>query len=332
MPESGFPPHTIAEVFPMLEGPSYTELSTSVGKNGQREDIVLAPDEAKGGIIAVLDGRNRQRAALDKGKTPRFRMFGSKEQDGESMADFVADENLHRRHLSLSQAAVAAAKMMPFFKAEAHARQSAAGGTNGDAPQESVVDTTGEFAQVPPKQKKKKGIAEGSSHKQAGRKFGVSGSSVKRAEKLLKEDPKAAEDVAKGTRSLNAAATGAPSKGSKAEADYAAALERIAEVCGKQQAKGIKEGAILRNRSDVIKYAAQPDKKMLAMRALIDQGWAFQKALNYKAEEINPTHRVADLADRAMANGGHYYQEVLIPNRGIKMLLNMEVKPLKKGK
>ena len=333
MPESGFPPHTIAEVFPMLEGPNYTELCVSVDKNGQREDIVLAPDESKGGILAVLDGRNRQRATLDKKREPRFRMFGSRPEDGESQAEFVADHNLHRRHLSSGQAAMAAAKMLPFFKAEAAARQQAAGGIDGaSAIGESTIDSGPEFNQTEKRQQKKKGIAEGPASKKAGQKLGVSEAQVRRAAKLLAEDPGAAEDVAKGRRSLHAAASGKPSKGSIAEAKFDKALKRIEEVCGAQQAKGIKEGAILRKRSDVIHYADQSDKKMLAARSLIDQGWPLQRALNYKARDINPTHRVSDLADRTIANGGHYYQEVLLPNRAIKLLINVEVKPLKRGK
>jgi hypothetical protein len=142
---------------------------------------------------------------------------------------------------------------------------------------------------------------------------------------LKQKDPRAFEDVKAGRKSLNAALTGKPSAGSKAAEDYEKALARIEQVCGKQHVTGIRQGAILRQSRDVITYAKMEDEKMLAIRTLLDEGWPLALATNYKAEVLNPTHRIVDIADRAVAARGKYEQNVWIENRGLVIKLSAEL-------
>lgn len=353
MPKTGYPIHPIALTMPEMSASEYSEFKKDVRENGQRIAAVLLPDDADDGKLKVLDGRHRQSAAIETGHTPTFRMYDH-ETDGQDPIAFVVSHNLRRRNLSPSQAAMAAAKLLQIIKAREEAAKSATlvppptptetteppveptGGsaagvtekhdtpTSGDEPAtsaESIVDTSGDYGQVQPKKAKdakpKSKSTGGKSAAKVAAQLGVSTRSVETASTLLKNDPAAAEQVAQGGTSLNAAVTGKPSKGSEAAKVYDTALARIEKVCGAKQATGIKEGAILRNRKDVIAYAALDDDKMLAIRALIDQGWTLKKATHAKAEMILDTHNVRALIERTVLAGGEYEQKVHVENLGI---------------
>lgn len=339
IPKNGYADHPIAAAFPMMGDVEFAEFATDIEDVGLREAIVLAPIEAdKPQELGVLDGRNRQKACILKGVSPIYRFFDP-ERDGESIVAFVTSQNLKRRHLNPSQAAMAAAKLLPFYEAEAADRKAATqygsgaeatatepqsenGAQEPAASSEQIIDTGGDFAQAPPRAAKK---STGKSSKQVAKRFGVGHRSVEKAKTLLATDPNAAAEVTAGKRSLNNALSGKPSAGSKAEQEYNEALARIEKICGAQQAKGIREGAILRNRKDVIAYAKLDDKKMLAIRGLIDQGWPVKKAVHYKAEDLLPTHRIIDVANRAAVAGGKYEQDVHIENSGIVLRLKVEI-------
>jgi hypothetical protein len=90
--------HPLAEILPLIEGEELNELVESVKANGLREPIVLYE-----GLI--LDGRNRYRACLAAGVEPRTVEFS-----GADATAFVRDENIHRRHLTVGQKAMAVAQ------------------------------------------------------------------------------------------------------------------------------------------------------------------------------------------------------------------------------
>lgn len=103
--------HPYADLFPLIEGESFTELVADVKANDLHEKI-----DVWGG--AILDGRNRYLAALaaglidaddgpDRGKY--FRRF-MPEVDGDPLA-YVISKNLRRRHLDESQRAMVAARL-----------------------------------------------------------------------------------------------------------------------------------------------------------------------------------------------------------------------------
>jgi len=107
--------HPLASHFPLLKGPEFEALVADIAANGLLEPIVLHED-------AILDGRNRYRACLQAGVEPRFEQYA-----GDDPLAFVVSKNLHRRHLTASQRAILAAKLLPAFEAQAKERQRKAG-------------------------------------------------------------------------------------------------------------------------------------------------------------------------------------------------------------
>ncbi len=77
----------------------------------------------------ILDGIHRYKACLAVGVAPRFRAY----EGGEPLA-FVLGLNLRRRHLTTTQRALVAARVMPEFEAEARANMSRGGQGLADLP------------------------------------------------------------------------------------------------------------------------------------------------------------------------------------------------------
>ena len=97
-PIAALPFHPIAETFPLLEGTEFDALVADI-KTELREPITTY--EGK-----VLDGRNRLRACIQAGVTPRF-----EEYEGDDPVGFVTSKNLHRRHLTNGQRAMIGAEL-----------------------------------------------------------------------------------------------------------------------------------------------------------------------------------------------------------------------------
>jgi hypothetical protein len=91
--------HALANLFPLIEGHEFDELVNSIKAHGLREPITLYH-------LTILDGRNRYRACEVAGVEPRFEEF-----TGDDPYSFVADKNLHRRHLKPGQLSMIAARM-----------------------------------------------------------------------------------------------------------------------------------------------------------------------------------------------------------------------------
>jgi len=99
--------HPIADFFPLLKRRSsgrdeFRDLTNDIKSHGLREPITLF--EGK-----ILDGRNRARACELAKVVPRFEEF-----TGDDPVAFVVSKNLRRRHLSISQRAMIAAKISTF--------------------------------------------------------------------------------------------------------------------------------------------------------------------------------------------------------------------------
>jgi hypothetical protein len=116
MSESRLPMHPYAELFPPMSPPEFERLCGDISQHGLQEEIVLHEGQ-------VLEGRHRYLACLAKGVPPRFRPYAG--ECGSALA-FVVAKNLHRRHLTESQRALLAARLMPLFEEEARQRQRAA--------------------------------------------------------------------------------------------------------------------------------------------------------------------------------------------------------------
>jgi ParB-like chromosome segregation protein Spo0J len=105
--------HELAGLFPDLTDEEYEELKESIAANGLREPIVRYQGK-------ILDGRARYRACRELGIKPDFVKW-----DGGSAAEFVADKNLVRRHLTTSQRSMIAADLKEKYQAGAAARMRA---------------------------------------------------------------------------------------------------------------------------------------------------------------------------------------------------------------
>ncbi|EOC0011572.1 ParB/RepB/Spo0J family partition protein [Cronobacter turicensis] len=95
--------HEAANAFPYLSGEAYESLKKDILENGILEPLFLY--EGK-----ILDGRNRYRIAIDLGIDD----FPVRDYEGDNPAAFVQSMNLHRRQLTPSQKAAAAAFLAEF--------------------------------------------------------------------------------------------------------------------------------------------------------------------------------------------------------------------------
>jgi N6-adenosine-specific RNA methylase IME4 len=106
--------HPVADIFPLLNGDDFDGLRESIRANGLREPVVLHPDGR------ILDGRNRYRACVDLGIAPKTVTYTGM-GDQEALIQYVADTNLHRRHLSASAKAIIAARATALIESEREA-------------------------------------------------------------------------------------------------------------------------------------------------------------------------------------------------------------------
>jgi N6-adenosine-specific RNA methylase IME4 len=100
--------HPAAEIFIEMDQPTLAALAEDMNKHGQRETIKVKGDY-------VVDGRARLMAANDAGIEPRFEELNISEQE---VADYIASENYHRKHMAASQLAMAAARLANFKKGD----------------------------------------------------------------------------------------------------------------------------------------------------------------------------------------------------------------------
>lgn len=107
--------HPLAELFPMLPDAEIRELADDICTFGQRVPIVLLDNQ-------VLDGRNRLAACKVAEIEPVFEDY-----QGDDPLGFVLSHNLHRRHLSESQRAMVAARLVDW---DIGVNQSTAGAAN----------------------------------------------------------------------------------------------------------------------------------------------------------------------------------------------------------
>ena len=95
------PHHPVAEAFPIMAGADFDRLVEDIRRHGLREAIWLD------GEGRILDGRNRDRACRLAAVPPAYRVY-----DGGDPTAFIVSLNLHRRHLSESQRAMVAARLV----------------------------------------------------------------------------------------------------------------------------------------------------------------------------------------------------------------------------
>lgn len=156
--------HEAANIFP-LDDEHLDELAEDIKKHG-----LQIPIEQMDGKI--IDGRRRWLACEKAGVTPNIIPVSA-----EDPIAYVLSLNLHRRHLTVSQAAMCAQRARKMYDEAAKERQKLSEGRG------------------------KKGLAncpdlKGTARDQVGETFGVSGKSVDRAAKVIKDGiPEIAEAV-----------------------------------------------------------------------------------------------------------------------------------------
>ena len=151
--------HPLADLFPPMTTEEMASLVEDIKANGLAQPIVT--HEGK-----ILDGRHRYQACLQAGVEPQLTEF-----QGSDPLAFVLSANLKRRHLSVAQRAMVAAKIanMPAHRPEIKC-------ANLRTSQPDAAET-----------------------------LGVSRRSVQTAAQILDEAPKLAKEVAAGKITLNAA-------------------------------------------------------------------------------------------------------------------------------
>lgn len=99
-----------ADVFPMLGDDELQELADDIKANGQKEPIVIGEVEGENGekTLMLIDGRNRREACRVAGVAPHVRQLV-----GEDPTAFVMSSNIHRRHMTKGQRAMAVAMIYP---------------------------------------------------------------------------------------------------------------------------------------------------------------------------------------------------------------------------
>lgn len=164
--------HPASQIFPLLGDDELQALADDIRENGLIEPIMLDADGR------IVDGRNRKAACTLAGIEPRYATL----PDGVSPVSYVISVNLHRRHLTKSQAAIAAAEAEPLFAEYAKKRQREHGGT---APGKNK-DT-----------QSKNGLSDlpRRASDDAGELFGVGRQYVSDAKSLMQESPDLAEKV-----------------------------------------------------------------------------------------------------------------------------------------
>lgn len=127
--------HPVSNLFPLMQGADFEALKQDISEHGQLEPIWLHPDGS------IIDGRNRHRACIELGITPRFRTW-----DGAgSLVSFVVSLNLHRRHLTPTQAATVGVDALPLYEEEAREKQRAAAIRTNAMLGRSIGETLVEF-------------------------------------------------------------------------------------------------------------------------------------------------------------------------------------------
>jgi len=170
--------HPAADIFPQMSDSEFQSLKDDIAENGQLEKVVLYKGQ-------LLDGRHRYRACTNLEIEVDWR-----EIEGDiDPYQYVLSANLHRRHLTPSQASMYAARAKELFSEAAKERQS-----------ENARRNNSKVENFPPLETAK-------SRDQAGEAFNVSGRSVDHASKVLDQGvPELAAAVDSGSLAVSKAA------------------------------------------------------------------------------------------------------------------------------
>ncbi len=173
--------HEAANIFP-LDEEHIDELASDISANGQQVPIEVYDGK-------ILDGRRRWLACERAGVKPK-----TKDVLPADPVAYVLSLNLHRRHLTPSQASMVGARARGLYDEQAKERQRASGGNRMNAKAKAVPVILPE-------------PLKGDSRDHVGKVVGVSGKLIDNATKVLEKGvPELAEAVDEGRLSVSAAA------------------------------------------------------------------------------------------------------------------------------
>lgn len=152
--------HEAARAFPLMEGSDFDDLVASIEAHGQRDAVDVQED-------VLIEGRNRARAVEllnSRGCSIELRTAEWQPSPGQTVAEYVADKNLHRRHLTPAQRAQIAADLVPMIERERASLQEATRIQRGQVLNPSGInqhtaDRKGASKTMPPSDKKERGRA-----------------------------------------------------------------------------------------------------------------------------------------------------------------------------
>lgn len=121
--------HPYSEIFPLLPDAELAELAADIKAFGLREPIWLY--EGK-----ILDGRNRWIACQKAHVEPQFRTFRGEPKGAKAL---VWSANYHRRHLTESQRAIAAAELANLGKGQPERNASREAFTQTEAAEQAGI-------------------------------------------------------------------------------------------------------------------------------------------------------------------------------------------------
>jgi len=181
--------HPIADRFPLMEGKEFEGLVADIRANRLRETITLSADGKM-----LIDGRNRLRACEKANVQPRFKKL-DKSLTELDIIKFIISRNIKRRHLNPGQRAMLALHIAPALEKAAKERlregQKKGGQSHGRR-------------SSPPKSGASKERA-GEVNRQLAEMFGLGHSTIGQAKKVATHSSKDADEVLKGTKTLNEA-------------------------------------------------------------------------------------------------------------------------------
>lgn len=175
--------HDASNICPMMSDKAFDALKEDIKANGLLEPIWIHADGS------IIDGRNRHRACLELGVTPRFETY-----EGENPVAFSISKNIHRRDLTDSQRAMIAVQALPMLQAEAKAKMIASGAKGGDG----RGNKKNPVAPVPQGFSSEKSSPAPKSRDIAAAAAGVSPRLVQNAKAVAEKSPELAEKVKTG--------------------------------------------------------------------------------------------------------------------------------------
>lgn len=143
---------------------------------------------------------------------------------------------------------------------------------------------------------------------QIAKQAGVSRETLRKATKLLDEDPKEAALVKAGKKTLQQALRAV--KEAKASADVSTnhkqIVARLTKVCGKNFANAYEEGSILKSASEAMELCALEDAMMKEVAEMVLTGWKVKPAVRCLTQAIDSETTLGDLIGRAIKNKGTF--------------------------